>query len=75
MFDKVLYTPLIIMQIVLLVQQITGSIVVFAVHALTHGLVAATKMLSLYTFFYRDSFHKDQKGQNLLKNNNFFKTV
>ena len=30
-------------------------------------------MLSLCTFFYQDSFNKDQKGQKLLKNKNYLK--
>ena len=30
-------------------------------------------MLSLYTFFYQDSFNKDQKGKKLLKNKNYLK--
>ena len=38
----------------------------FAVHALTHGLEAATKI----HVFYPDSFHRNQKGQKSLKNKN-----
>ena len=45
------------------ISTVIGPIVIFAIHALMHGLEAATKMLSLYTFFYRDSFHEYQKGQ------------
>ena len=51
---------------------ITGHIVIFAIHALMHGLEAATKMLSLYTFFYQHSFHEYQKSQKTLKNKDFF---
>ena len=50
-----------------------GTIVIFAIHVLAHGLEASTKMLSLYTFFYQDSFHKDKKGQKSLKEKNFLK--
>ena len=52
-----------------------GPIVISGIHALTQWLEAATKMLSLYTLFYRDSFHKDQKGQKSLKNKGFFRIV
>ena len=50
-----------------------GTIVIFAIHVLAHGLEASTKMLSLYTFFYQDSFHKDKKGQKSLKEKNFLR--
>ena len=45
---------------------------IFAVLALTQGREGATKMLSLYTFFYQDSFHKDEKGQKLFGEGGIF---
>ena len=35
-------------------------------------LEAAVKMLSLYTFLYKDSFHKYHKSHKSLKNKKFF---
>ena len=49
---------------------ITSPIVIFAIHALMHELEATTKMISIYTFFYQDSIHKNQKSQKTEKNKN-----
>ena len=38
-------------------------------------LEAAVKMLSLYTFLYKDSFHKYHKRHKSLKNKKFFYNI
>ena len=48
----------------------TAIRVIFAIHALTHGLEAAAKMLSLNRFFIRKVFIISD-GSKLAKNKNF----
>ena len=48
----------------------TAITVIFAIHALTHGLEAAAKMLSLYWLFIRKVFIISD-GSKLAKNKNF----
>ena len=74
MFERVLNMPLVVIQIALLVQLFLNVIChldsYYRPPALTHGIKAATKMFSLYTFLYtyRLIFIKDQKHQKSLKN-------
>ena len=42
---------------------IPGYIIIFAINALTRGLEATTKILSLHMLLYQDNFHKKQKDQ------------